>query len=96
MEWVFVVLLVLAVPIGIAIWLIARTVHHGSRFEELSRRVGELELELFRLKREPESKSEAKYAPPAERAEILQRLQTSAPVRPFPKDLSRRIARGCS
>ena len=82
MEWVFVVLLVLAVPIGIAIWLIARTLRHGSRFEELSRRVGELEREIFRLKRQPESTPEPKPVPPAERVEILQRLQTSGPVKP--------------
>mgnify|MGYP001290542297 CR=1 FL=1 len=37
---VLVVLLILIVPIGVAIWLISRTVQSGRSLEELARRVG--------------------------------------------------------
>ncbi len=66
MEWVFIVMLVLAVPLILVIWLIARTVQAHSRIEELSRRVGELELEVFRLKCAAESAPVTQPAPAPE------------------------------
>ena len=50
-----IVLFVLGVPIALAIWLIVRTVAAGNRIDELSRRLGGLEAEVYRLKRERES-----------------------------------------
>jgi len=55
MEWIPVVVLVIfGIPVGLAIWLIARAIQAGHRLEELTRRLGELEMEVFRLKREKE------------------------------------------
>lgn len=90
-EWALVVVLILGVPILVGIWLIVRAVKSGQRIEELSRRVGELELELFRLKPErPSALPPQPVAPssmPAEssvRTEILQRLQETAVAVPKP------------
>jgi len=47
---ILIVLLILVVPLVLAIWLIARAVHSRDRIEELSRRVGGLEVELHQLK----------------------------------------------
>jgi hypothetical protein len=55
MEWIpVVVLVILGIPAGLAIWLIIRAIQAGHRLEELTRRLGELEMEVFRLKREKE------------------------------------------
>lgn len=71
---VLLALLILGVPVGITIWLIVRAVAARNRIEELSRRVGELELDLHRLKAETkpapatapaEARSEMPAAPPA-------------------------------
>lgn len=88
---VLVVLLILIVPVGVTIWLIARAVDSRSRFEELSRRVGELELQLHQLKREPkpaaaaqpESPAESTVAPPSH-VEILERRPEIPPAKPPP------------
>ncbi|HSY10363.1 MAG TPA: DUF2339 domain-containing protein, partial [Candidatus Dormibacteraeota bacterium] len=50
-----VVLAVFGIPIALAIWLIVRAVSAKNRIEELSYRLGELESEIIRLKRERES-----------------------------------------
>jgi uncharacterized membrane protein len=50
-----VILLILGVPLAVAIWLIVRAISAKSRIEQLSRRLGELEMELFRLKHGKES-----------------------------------------
>lgn len=89
MEWVFVAVLVLGVPVFLAIWLVVRAVQSGRRIEELSLRLGALERDLFQLKRgkesapatQPTPEAEASAAQPA-RAEIIQRLKESAPPKP--------------
>ena len=50
-----IILVVLGVPVALAIWLIVRAVAAGNRIDELSRRLGGLEAEVYRLKRERES-----------------------------------------
>ena len=76
------VLLLLGVPIGLAIWLIARAVQSGSRIGELSRRVGDLELELHRLKQAPEP---APVAPAETRTETpVAPMAPPKPVAPPP------------
>ncbi len=92
--WIFVVLLVIAVPLGLALWLIVRAVAARNRLDELTRRLGELEIEVHRLKREsPEpSATEPTPAPAAApayalptRAEILEQQRTGPPVEPARK-----------
>ena len=63
---VLVVILVVIVPLGVAIWLISRAVQSGHSLEELARRVGELEVELHQFKREPKP---VPVVPPASAAE---------------------------
>jgi len=88
-EWALVIVLILGVPILVGVWLIVRAVKSGQRIDELARRVGELELELFRLKKErppaPAAQALAQAEPPIEphaekpsRAEIVQRWQETA------------------
>ena len=55
MEWVLVAVLVLGIPVGVVIWLIARAMSARDSIDALSRRVGTLESELFRLKRSTEA-----------------------------------------
>jgi uncharacterized membrane protein len=62
-AWVFIVLLILGVPVFLAIWLITRATKAGKRIEELSDRVGLLELEIVRLKRERQITVEPQPAP---------------------------------
>jgi hypothetical protein len=94
-EWALVIVLILGVPILVGIWLIVRAVKSGQRIEELARRVGELELELFRLKKErppaPVAQTLAQAEPPIEpqaekpsRAEIVQRWRETARAVPEP------------
>ncbi len=52
---VLVVLVIFGIPIALAIWLIVRAIRSEDRIGELSRRLGDLESEIFRLKREKES-----------------------------------------
>ncbi len=90
-EWALVIVLILGVPIFVGVWLIVRAVKSGQRIEELSRRVGGLELELFRLKKEPPAAPVAQPVAPAvpraetpARAEMLERWQETAPAAPKP------------
>ena len=53
MEWLFIAVLVLGLPIGLMVWLILRAVSARERIEEISRRLASLELELLRLKQHP-------------------------------------------
>ncbi len=78
-EWALVIVLMLGVPIAVGVWLIVRVVQSGHRIEELARRVGELERELFRFKQERSSASVTQPLAPTEpragapsRSEILQ------------------------
>jgi hypothetical protein len=57
MDWTLIAVVILAIPISLAAWLIARAVSARDRIEALSRRLEILELEISRLTRGP--------APPA-------------------------------
>jgi len=72
-----VVLVVFGIPLALAVWLIVRAVNAKSRIEELTRRLGALEMEIFQLKRGREPVAPAKAAPEP-RAEII----TPPPVQP--------------
>ncbi|MGH7992270.1 MAG: DUF2339 domain-containing protein, partial [Limisphaerales bacterium] len=72
-----VVLVVFGIPLALAVWLIVRAVTAKSRIEELARRLGALELEVFQLKRGREPVVPAKTAPEP-RTEIV----TPPPVQP--------------
>jgi uncharacterized membrane protein len=54
-AYVVIVLMVLAAPIVLAIWLIARAIAANRSIEELTRRLWSLEAEVLRLKSERES-----------------------------------------
>ena len=82
-----IILVVVGLPIFVAIWLTVRALNASKRIEELSRRVGELEGQLFRLKREqtaPPATESAQPAPAAQptRAEILQTKLEGAAAKP--------------
>jgi hypothetical protein len=62
---VLVVLAVLGVPLALAIWLIVRAVQAKGRIEDLSYRVGELEAEVLRLKRDQPAAKPAEPVPVA-------------------------------
>ncbi|MFO1477482.1 MAG: DUF2339 domain-containing protein [Verrucomicrobiota bacterium] len=61
---VLLVLIVLGAPLALTIWLIARAVSARNRIEELTRRLGFLELEVARLRREAPSAAEASKSAP--------------------------------
>ena len=87
MEWVFVALLVLGVPIALVIWLIVRAVQTGGKIEEMARRLGALESEVLRLKEKPGStRPVTPVATPATTldtlAQITQKRQEGPSTRP--------------
>jgi hypothetical protein len=77
---VLIVLVVLVAPLALAIWLIVRAVSANKRIEELSRRVGELELEQYRLKRAAEAQP-----PPAPAQQPEPIVPKAAPPEPPPQ-----------
>jgi hypothetical protein len=79
MEWIFIVLLLLAAPVIVLIWVVTRAVQSHTRLEELARRVGELELEVFQLKHARPAAPAAEPAPVAEGG-------TAQPARPGVQD----------
>jgi len=82
---VLVLLLILAVPLGVAIWLIVRAVQAKGRIDELSSRLAELETELIRLKRGRESAPSAEPAPkPVTLPPIKTAVPPAAPTPPMP------------
>jgi hypothetical protein len=81
---VFIVLVVLAVPLALAIWLIVRAVSAKKRIDELSGRVGELELELYRQKRAAEAQPPA--AAPAPKPQPI--VPKAAPAEPPPQPVN--------
>ena len=84
-AWILIVLLVLGTPIVLAIWLIVRAVQAGRRIEELSRRVGELELTVFHLQQEREStRPEEEPAPAPPPAKPVQESVRPEPAPPPP------------
>jgi hypothetical protein len=77
---VLVVLVVLGIPLALAIWLIVRAVSARNRLEELSRRLGALEMEIFQLKRGREAAKLAETAPtPAPQRAIIAPLPVEPP-----------------
>ena len=85
-----VVLLVIGVPLAVAIWLIVRAVSARNRLDEITRRLGELELEVYRLKKEqpaPTAAESATAPAPAyhqpTREEILQKQRSGSPAEPL-------------
>jgi hypothetical protein len=63
MDWLPIAVLVFGIPIGLAIWLIARAVQASRRVDELSQRVGELESQVILLKKEPRPAHAAESTP---------------------------------
>ena len=57
--YVFLILLFIGAPIALVVWLIARAIGTRQSLEEIQRRLGSLEREVFRLKREPGQPSPA-------------------------------------
>ena len=85
-----VVLVVFGIPIALAIWLIVRAVQARGRIEELTLRLGELESEVIRLKREQEP---AKPAEPASKPMPMPvaatiKVAEVPPVPPLPKPVA--------
>jgi Predicted membrane protein (DUF2339) len=77
------VLVILGIPLALAVWLIARTVSARNRIEELSRRLGALELEIFQSKRGRETEKPVEPAPtPATHREVAAPppVETQKPV----------------
>jgi uncharacterized membrane protein len=70
---ILVVLVILGIPIALAIWLMVRAVSAKNRIEELSRRLDELRLEVFRLKKEP---------PPARMTAVEAAFKKITPAKP--------------
>ncbi len=80
-----VILVVLGVPVGLAIWLIVRAVQAKERVEELSSRLSELETEIIRLKRERESARPVEPAPkPVTLPLVKPAAPPPAPLSPIP------------
>ncbi|HUZ06925.1 MAG TPA: DUF2339 domain-containing protein, partial [Candidatus Paceibacterota bacterium] len=86
---VLVILVILGIPLALAIWLIARAVSAENRIGELSRRLGMLESEMMRLRREAERQSAKSPEPatvssPARR--VVETISASRPeiIRPAP------------
>lgn len=73
-----VVLVILGIPIALAIWLIVRAVSAGNRIEELSRRVGTLEMETLRLRQEREGEM-------AKSTEVVPQPKPVAPIQIAPQ-----------
>jgi len=81
-PWFLIVLLVIGIPLALAIWLIVRAVNARNRIEELSQRLGDLELEVIRLKRDATPAPMAKAATPT--MPIFQPVAPIPPVAPPP------------
>ena len=62
-SWVFIVILVIGIPLALAVWLIARAVSARNRLDEIARRLGELELEVYQLKKNPPASAVPETAP---------------------------------
>src|ERR1039458_3458513 len=78
--YMFLVLLVVATPIVLGVWLIARAVGARQSIEELRRRVGSLELDVLRLK-EGTGRAPMAAAPTPETVQP-QPIQFAAPEAP--------------
>ncbi len=87
-----VVLVVLGVPIALAVWLIVRAVQTGGRLEELAYRLGEMEAEIIRLKRDREPAKSAE--PVAKQAPVPAPAPPPAFVLPTREEIARRQREG--
>jgi len=92
--YILLVLVVIGVPIALAIWLIARAVGARQSLEELGRRLGSLEWEVSRLRKEIERTPPAAAVAPAmpgveasAAAKTVQRQPASAPAQPAPPQI---------
>lgn len=90
MMVVLVVLLVLGVPLGLAIWLIVRAVQSKGRIEELSYRLSELEAEVIRLKQDQTAAKSAEPAPKPVPAPVVATIKVAVvpPIPPLPKPVA--------
>lgn len=79
---ILLVLVVLALPVALAIWLIARAADARGRIEELSRKMSWLEAELSRLKRNPPAASPETQMPAAQPRTPPENLESAPPVVP--------------
>ena len=91
---------VVLLVIGVAIWLIVRAVSARNRLDEITRRLGELELEVYRLKKEqpaPTAAESATAPAPAyhqpTREEILQKQRSGSPAEPLRVPADRKSTR---
>jgi len=77
-PYVLIVLFILGIPVILAIWLITRIIAAKESIQELTRRLGVLESEVFRLKKEKPVSRQEESAPgiaktkPIEQPEIFQ------------------------
>ena len=92
--YILLVLVLIGAPIALVIWLIARAVGARQSLDELSRRLGSLEGEVFRLKKEIASAPPVAPATPempavaaVAAAEAVQRQPASAPAQPAPPQI---------
>src|SRR5258708_1475000 len=78
-AYVLIILFVLRIPVVLVSWLITRTIATKESIQELTRRLGVLESEVLRLKRENLPSQSEKSAPgrteakPIEQPEIFKR-----------------------
>ena len=64
--YIILILLLIGAPIALAIWLIVRAVGARQSIDELRRRLGSLELEVIRLKKEREPTPRRRHLSPPE------------------------------
>lgn len=83
---VLIVFLILGVPLFTFIWLIVRAVKANQRIEELTRRLGELELDVIRLRQDRPAKPAAApvVAPKPETMPVQTLTPETPPVAPAP------------
>lgn len=90
MEWMVLVVLVLGLPVGLAIWLIVRAVSARNEIERLERRLNLLELQLVAIRKENQqtpSAAEATAQPSPEPTEPIAApvfQPEPEPIRPVP------------
>jgi len=94
------VLAVLAIPIALAIWLIARAIQAKQRAEELSCRLSTVELEILRLKQDRESARADQPAPAPQTTMaaplLAPREPVAAPPPAIPAPVQPAVARAVS
>ncbi len=84
MDWTDVLVLVLGIQLVLVVWLMRRANEAKERMDELSRRVGETELEFFRLKREKETARATEPPAEAQSGIIVARVERQESVAAVP------------